>query len=141
DSAELAKVAQKAAMRQRELIREILDTFIAERRAESCRHDDLAAAPDMRAAVTQVTEALSPVALRRGVRLLVSPDAGAGPSSKVIGEERRLARVLWNLIENAIRFTPPGKSVRVLWVDEPGSVRVVFEDEGPGVPPAVVPRL
>ena len=141
NSAELIRVALKAAMRQRELIREILDTFTAECDTLDVPYDDVARAPDLRAVLAQVTEALAPVASCRGVRLTISPEAGTGPPCKVVGEERRLARVLWNLIENAIRFTPPGKSVRVLWYDEPSGVRMAFEDEGMGVQPAVAPRL
>src|SRR5262249_2056196 len=141
NSAQLIQVALKAAMRQRELIREILDTFAAERSALEVGHDDFATAPDLCAAVVQVTEALTPMASCRGVRLVGPKEAGDISPCKVVGEERRLSRVLFNLIDNAIRFTPPGKAVRVLLQDEPGWIRVAVEDEGWGVPPAVAPRL
>jgi signal transduction histidine kinase len=139
--AELIQGALRAAMRQRELIREILDTFTAERSALDVSYDDSAAAPDLRAAVVQVTKALVPMASLRGVRLLGPLEEGAVPPCKVIGEERRLSRVLFNLIENAIRFTPSGKLVRVALHEEPAWIRVEIEDEGSGVPPAVAPRL
>jgi signal transduction histidine kinase len=139
-SAALIQVALKAAMRQRELIREILDTFASERSALDSG-DDFTVAPDLGAAVAQVIEALLPLASSRGVRLLGPPPAGAGPPCKVIGEERRLARVLFNLVQNAIRFSPQGAAVRVSLRDEPDAVRVAVEDEGPGVAPDVAPHL
>ncbi|MCC6554484.1 MAG: HAMP domain-containing histidine kinase [Polyangiaceae bacterium] len=132
---ELVTVALKAALRQRALIREILETFAAERSAL----DDVTAAPELRAAAAQVVDALSPVAASRGVRL--AGPSPTGPPCEVIGEERRLFRVLSNLVENAIRFTPAGGSVRVALHDDPGGARVTVEDEGPGVPPDLVSRL
>ena len=137
--ADLVHVAVQAALRQRELIREILDTFAAERTALDGASDDFALAPDLFATLAQVLEALGPTAASRGVRLSCSP---AGPKPlPVIGDERRLSRVLVNLLENAIRFTPKGRSVRVHVGEEPASVRVAIEDEGPGVPAALATHL
>lgn len=96
-------------------------------------------APDLGEAIAQVIEALAPVAASRGVRL-AGPPPSAAPC-RVIGDERRLARVLTNLVENAIRYTPRGGCVRVIVDEEPGSVHVAVEDEGPGVSPAVAARL
>lgn len=139
EGANLVRVAMQAALRQRELIREILDTFAAERTAIDVAYDDFAVAPDLCAALAQVIEAQTPVAASRGVSL-VGPAPCAGPC-QVIGDERRLVRVLVNLLANAIRYTPRGRSVRVLVDQEPGSVRVAVDDEGPGVPPDVAAHL
>jgi two-component system sensor histidine kinase ChvG len=53
----------------------------------------------------------------------------------VFGDGSRLTRVMQNLVENAISFSPPGGLVQVTAtrVDEEVLIRV--EDEGPGVPP------
>lgn len=139
DGAQLVRVAMQAALRQRELLREILDTFAAERTAIDVAYDDFAVAPDLGEAITQAIEVLGPVAASRGVKL-VGPQAGTAPC-RIIGDERRLGRVLVNLVENAIRFTPRDHTVRVLVEDEPGTVRVVVEDEGPGVSAATAARL
>ncbi|WP_437630830.1 sensor histidine kinase [Sorangium sp. So ce854] len=137
----LVGVALKAALRQRELIREILDTFAAEGTALDGRGDDLAQVADLRLTVAQVVEALLPMACSRGVRLEGPPALGDGRPWSVVGDERRLARVISNLVENALRFTPERASVRVLLHDEPGWARVTVDDEGPGVSPAVAPHL
>ncbi|KYF81375.1 histidine kinase [Sorangium cellulosum] len=137
----LAEVALKAALRQRELIREILDIFAAEGASLGPPGGDLAEVADLRGAVAQVVEALLPMARSRGVRLEGPLETGGGPPCRVVGEERRLARVVSNLVENALRFTPARGAVRVLVRDEPGWARVTVEDEGPGVSPAIAPRL
>ena len=54
--------------------------------------------------------------------------AGAAPA---IGDADRTLQIVSNLVENALRLTPAGGSVRV--VTEPGSIRV--EDTGPGLRP------
>jgi signal transduction histidine kinase len=148
--ADLVRVALNASLRQRELIRDILEVFAAERSARDLVHEDAATAPDLCAEAVQIADALRPMASSRGVIFpppsrvtagRVRPVLPEGPPCKVVGEERRLARVLYNLFENALRFTPKGKSVQVLLHDEPGTVRLVVEDEGPGVPPAVAAHL
>src|SRR5690606_5891831 len=69
------------------------------------------------------------------------PGIGGVEPCEVIAEACRLARVVSNLVENALRFAPARTSVRVLVQEEPGWARVLVEDEGPGVTPSLVPRL
>ncbi|RVT42218.1 sensor histidine kinase [Sphingobium algorifonticola] len=52
----------------------------------------------------------------------------------VMGEEQRLARVLENLLDNAISFSPPGGLVQIVATVANEEVLVSVEDEGPGVP-------
>lgn len=47
---------------------------------------------------------------------------------------KRLDRVLANLVSNAIKFSPEGKTVTVSAEDNADSVRIKVEDEGPGIP-------
>ena len=68
----------------------------------------------------------------RGVRL-----AFARPRKDVavvLGEEQRLIRVLDNLIDNAISFSPDGGLVQIVATVADHEVLVSVEDEGPGVP-------
>jgi two-component system sensor histidine kinase KdpD len=50
------------------------------------------------------------------------------------------SQVLANLLENAARYTPPGTHIRIAAVADAPMVRVVVEDDGPGLPPGD-PRL
>ena len=68
----------------------------------------------------------------RGIRL-----AFARPRKDVavvLGEEQRLMRVLDNLIDNAISFSPDGGLVQIVATVADHEVLVSVEDEGPGVP-------
>lgn len=52
----------------------------------------------------------------------------------VRGRASDLERALSNLVENALRFSPPGVPVRIEVSREGGRVAVAVADEGPGVP-------
>lgn len=54
-----------------------------------------------------------------------------GPAAPAIGDADRTLQIVSNLVENALRLTPAGGSVRI--VTAPGSIRV--EDTGPGLRP------
>lgn len=49
--------------------------------------------------------------------------------------------ILENVIHNALQATPRGRTVRVAFTSGDGSVRCEVEDEGPGIPVEILPRL
>jgi two-component system sensor histidine kinase ChvG len=51
----------------------------------------------------------------------------------VQGEEARLARLIDNVVDNAISFSPPGGLVEIRATEAQGEVSISIEDEGPGV--------
>lgn len=53
----------------------------------------------------------------------------------VPGDPDKLKQALINLIENAIRFTPPGSRVLVKAYENAGKVNILVIDGGPGIPP------
>jgi two-component system, OmpR family, sensor histidine kinase ChvG len=52
----------------------------------------------------------------------------------VMGEDLRLERMLTNLIDNAVSFSPPGSVVEISATLAEGEVIIRISDEGPGVP-------
>jgi signal transduction histidine kinase len=60
----------------------------------------------------------------------------AGESCWAVADPSSVARVVRILIDNALRFTPPGERVRVAVSCESGHARVSVSDRGPGVPEA-----
>ena len=59
----------------------------------------------------------------------------------VLADLERIEQVLHNLCENALRFTPPGGTVRISAEARPGQVRVEVRDSGPGIPPEDLPGI
>ncbi|MBI5565567.1 MAG: GAF domain-containing protein [Chloroflexi bacterium] len=56
---------------------------------------------------------------------------------RVLGDEDKLGRVLTNLLDNALKFTPASGQINVLaerWAVNPAFVRCAVRDTGPGIP-------
>jgi signal transduction histidine kinase len=51
-----------------------------------------------------------------------------------VGDEELLTQMLANLVENAIKHTPPGAIIRLELSDRPEGSRLVVADDGPGIP-------
>lgn len=64
------------------------------------------------------------------------------PASLVLRGERFLLRqALQNLLDNAIRWTPAGGSLRILGNDQGGQCRLTVFNDGPHIPDYALPRL
>jgi len=64
-------------------------------------------------------------------------EASACVTASVMGDRRLLIQAAINLVENAIRHTPPGSLIRLsVRVEEADAVVLVVEDDGPGIDPA-----
>ena len=67
-----------------------------------------------------------------GIRLAFArPHRGTPP---LFGDGSRLARVIDNLVDNAISFSPPGGLVQIAAMRDDEMVVLRVEDDGPGVP-------
>jgi len=81
---------------------------------------------------------MRPMADEQGVVL----DPGRhDPRLQALCDEQRLTQVVLNLISNAIRYGRRGGTVRLLSRSVPAGVRIIVEDDGPGIAPELVKRL
>ena len=82
------------------------------------------------AVVEQVRQIYQPLAEARGVELAAAVAAGA----RVSGSEELLVELLGNLVDNALRHTPKGGTIRIEVAAEPGGVCLAVADSGAGIP-------
>lgn len=92
---------------------------------------------DLAAVVRGSVERLKPRAREKGVAL----EASTGGVVTGLYDPDLLARAVWNLIENAIKFTPGGGRVDVSVSARNGGSVVEVADNGPGIPEADLERV
>lgn len=85
---------------------------------------------NLRARLVQTMERLNRTAKEKGVLVELEP----GDPVMALADPDLLDRVAWNLIHNAIKFTPPGGDVRVRVGVEGGLATIEVLDTGPGIP-------
>ena len=76
----------------------------------------------------------------RGKKLWLHKDLASGPLV-VAGDASRLQQILWNVIRNAIKFTPPSGSLTVRSRLSAGRVEVSCQDTGIGIQADALQRL
>jgi two-component system OmpR family sensor kinase len=122
EEADAARSALRSSQRMRRLVADLLllartDVGRVVRR-EPC---------DLAQVVVEAAAELGPVSGAHEISLEVHP-------AVVEAARDELHRLALNLIENALRHTPPGAEIRVSTVAEPaGEARLIVEDDGPGV--------
>ena len=88
--------------------------------------------------VQGAVESARPAADAGGVRLESILDPAAGPLS---GDANRLQQVVWNLISNAIKFTPRGGRIKITLERVNSHIEVCVADSGVGIQPDFLPHV
>jgi NO-binding membrane sensor protein with MHYT domain/CheY-like chemotaxis protein/nitrogen-specific signal transduction histidine kinase len=90
------------------------------------------------AVVEAAVESARPAAVAKGIALEAFIESDTGP---VRGDPARLQQVLWNLLTNAVKFTPEGGKVTVRLTRAGSEVLAVVEDNGRGIEAAFLPHV
>ena len=93
---------------------------------------------DLSAVLNESIETLRVTAEAKSVRLQSVMDPFAGPIS---GDPNRLRQVFWNILHNAIKFTPKGGNVQVRLERVGSQVEVNVIDSGDGIAPDFLPYI
>jgi signal transduction histidine kinase/ActR/RegA family two-component response regulator len=83
-------------------------------------------------------EAVRPTALAKRIEMHAHVETEA---DEVCGDPARLQQVIWNLLTNALKFTPEGGTVHVRVRREGGNVVTAVSDNGGGIDPAFLPHV
>ena len=92
---------------------------------------------DLREVARSVLAEVAPAALAHGAEV----ELAEGPAVHVPGEPGLLAILVRNLVDNAVRYSPPGGVARVEVCRDGAVARLVVTDQGPGIAPSDRPGL
>jgi heavy metal sensor kinase len=82
--------------------------------------------------VDGVARDAAPLALERGVTVANTP----GDDLPCNGDEHLLRQMLWNLVDNALRYSPAGSTITMSISKRGDQAEVAVTDDGPGIPAA-----
>ena len=125
---------ERSAMTQAQIVDDLLDVsrIVRGQLKLDVRDADLAAA------VEAAADTVRPAATAKNIALVLELERGAGA---VRGDPARLQQVVWNLLANAIKFTPAGGRVEVRLSRDQDRVRLQVRDSGMGIEPSFLPHV
>jgi signal transduction histidine kinase len=129
EQAETAEAALRSTRRMRRLVGDLLLLARADA-ARSQPHRPI----DLSQVLIEAAAELGPMAEGHELQVHAEP-------AQVAGVRDELHRLILNLLENAIRHTPPGTRVRAATASDRETVTLVVEDSGPGIPANLSSRV
>jgi PAS domain S-box-containing protein len=118
---------------QRQIVEDLIDISSITRGHFNLARDTF----DLTAILESVCASLAQQALSRGIRLVLDLPGPTG----VMGDSGRLQQVFWNLMNNAMKFSPDGGEVRVSLRREAEQSIITVRDSGKGIQPEFMPHL
>jgi PAS domain S-box-containing protein len=88
--------------------------------------------------VEAAISAAEPAATAKTIRIISDLDPQTGP---IVGDPTRLQQIIWNLLNNAIKFTPAKGTVTVKLKREEYSLDISVTDTGEGITPEFLPHV
>ena len=121
-------VMHREILRLNKLIRDLLDLSLIESRKERWDLNEI----DVPELVDRVLVKLRPLTEKQQVAVDTQfPEQ----LPLMLGNEDRIEQVLFNLLDNAVKFSPPGGVVTLRAEVEGDNISVSIADQGPGIPP------
>jgi signal transduction histidine kinase/CheY-like chemotaxis protein len=129
------RVIERNARMQSQMVEELLDVSRIATGRVRLNVSDVLIAPAIDAAL----ESVRPAAEAKNVALRKEIDPAARTTR---ADARRLQQIIWNLLSNAVRFTPAGGHVEVtVRKADPGFLEIVVADSGCGIDAAFLPHV
>ncbi len=93
---------------------------------------------DLADVVAKALESVTLAADAKGIHVISSIERGTKP---YVGDPSRLQQIVWNLVSNAVKFTPQGGVVRVALRPLDDVMEITVSDTGVGIEPSFLPLL
>jgi PAS domain S-box-containing protein len=93
---------------------------------------------DLVAATLAAIDVVAPAAAAKGVIIRSVPNRAP---RAIIADADRVQQIAWNILSNAVKFTPAGGTIDVRIETTDGSVRLVVQDSGEGISPEFLPYV
>jgi heavy metal sensor kinase len=130
---ELLRSLREDAARMTQLVGELLTLARADAGQQLLTREEL----DLGELISSVVQAMQPLALQRGVQL----SEHVQPRVTVSGDQTRLAQLVINLVDNALRYTSAQGRVNVAVSSQAGWAELRVEDAGVGIAAEHLPHL
>jgi PAS domain S-box-containing protein len=128
------EIIEHSALAQLRLTEDLLDTG---RIISGKLKLDLAQA-DLRPVLEEAVDVMRPAAEIKRIDLRAQIDEAP---REMLCDATRLRQVVWNLLQNAIKFTPEGGRVALRVERAGGRVRLIVSDNGSGIEPEFLPAI
>jgi len=132
--AQMGDALRRNAQSQSQLINDLLDLSRLQRGKISLNHEHVSLA----AIIDNAVETVRADASAKGIEIRL--DAGH-QLLLVNGDRLRLQQIAWNILNNAVKFTPAGGRIEITLSNESDSGVLVVKDTGQGIDPSFLPHV
>ena len=127
------RLIEEEADRLERLVEDLSELSRAEADAAGLQREET----DIRALIDETIDKLAP---QFGARS-IEPTVCGATELRLPVDRARLQQVLINVLDNALRYTPPGGSIEVQLVRGADGCAILVRDSGPGIDPEHLPRV
>ena len=136
-TAEEYRTTLRSALEETRNMEKIIDDLLALSRIETADRMKFHGDVSLQEILMEVGESRSPAAREKGIDFVVH----GGTARPVKGDRALLERLAANLVDNAIRYTPPGGRVEIGLDEEKHRVVLTVRDTGIGIPKESLPMI
>lgn len=92
---------------------------------------------DLSSIINEAFDLINPIAVDKAMKM----KANLPESLKIKGDKKKMQRIIINLLENAIKYTPEGGTVTVTATGDENGIQLLFEDTGIGISETNIPKI